>query len=61
MFEEWSIRIPLQVDEGNLSLQNVIDLITRAGFSVGIGEWRPEKGGEFGRFEVDTSVEITVR
>jgi len=61
MFEKWSVRIPLQVDEGNLSLQNVIDLITRAGFSVGIGEWRPEKGGEFGRFEVDTSVEIIVR
>jgi hypothetical protein len=28
-------------------------MIERAGFGVGIGEWRPEKDGDYGRFRVD--------
>ena len=55
MFEEWRVKITAQVDTAALSQQDIINLVNRAGFSVGIGEWRPEKGGEFGRFEFDTS------
>lgn len=54
-FAEWRVQVELEYDADTLTLQDVVNLIDRAGFSVGIGEWRPEKDGEFGRFEVDNS------
>lgn len=52
-FAEWGATITVTFDAGMLTSGDIINLVNRAGFSVGIGEWRPEKGGEFGRFEVD--------
>jgi len=52
-FADWSVNIVIQIDSDLLNEQDVINLVNRAGFSVGIGEWRPEKGGENGRFELD--------
>jgi hypothetical protein len=42
-----------------LQRDDVLALVDRAGFGVGICEWRPEKGGEFGRFEIDQNVPVT--
>ncbi len=56
-YYDWSTTIVFQLDRELLQLEDLLALIDRAGFGVGICEWRPEKGGEFGRFEVDyTSV-----
>jgi len=52
-FGRWTVRIELRYDAELLTVQDVVNLIDRAGFSVGIGEWRPEKNGEYGTFEVD--------
>jgi len=52
-FEEWGAEISFDYDADLLTIQDVINLTNRAGFSVGIGEWRPEKNGEHGTFEVD--------
>lgn len=57
-FREWSCRIDLEIDAELLQKEDVLSLVNRAGFGVGICEWRPEKGGEFGRFEVDPSVPV---
>ena len=54
-FGKWSAVITATVDFDNLQEQDLVNLINRAGFGVGIGEWRPEKGGEYGRYELDTS------
>lgn len=54
-FSEWSANIEMHFDSDLLSENDVLNLVDRAGFSVGIGEWRPEKNGEFGTFEVDRS------
>jgi hypothetical protein len=52
-WHEWETTVTFTVDRELLSDQDLINLVNRAGFSIGIGEWRPEKDGEFGRFEVD--------
>lgn len=54
-FAVWRVNIVCEVDSSLLTAEDIVNLVNRAGFSVGIGEWRPEKGGEFGRFEVDNS------
>lgn len=54
-FDSWSVVIELEVDCDILQESHVLNLTNRAGFGVGLCEWRPEKGGEYGRFEVDGS------
>jgi hypothetical protein len=58
-FKQWRAKITAQIDPELLKVEDIVNLINRAGFSVGIGEWRPEKGGEYGRFELDTSEPVT--
>jgi len=58
--EGWAANIDIEFDSELLTEQDVITLVDRAGFGVGIGEGRPEVGRDFGRFKVDTSAEITV-
>lgn len=58
-FKEWACLIEMEVDAELLQADSVLALVSRAGFGVGICEWRPEKGGEYGRFEIDQSVPVT--
>ena len=58
-FRNWSVTITFEFDAELLTQHDLVNLVNRAGFGVGIGEWRPEKGGEFGRFEiVDTAAAL---
>jgi len=57
-FDTWSVKITVQLDTELITIEDVIKLTNRAGFSIGIGEWRPEKGGEYGRFQVDITKPI---
>lgn len=51
-FKDWRVKLSITFDEGILSKEQVINLLNRAGFGVGVGEWRPECDGNFGRFAV---------
>ena len=53
-FDEWKVNLTFQYDADLLQPGDIINLLNRAGFGVGVGEWRPEKGGDFGRFRVVT-------
>jgi hypothetical protein len=53
-FEDWSARLTIQFQE-SIPVQTIADLLNRAG-SVGVGEWRPEKDGTFGTFEVTRNI-----
>ena len=35
-----------------ITLDQVLNLFNHGGFSVGVGDWRPEKNGQHGRFKV---------
>lgn len=54
-FSEWEIDIIIDYDADLLKADDIVNLINRAGFGVGIGEWRPEKGGDWGRYQVKPS------
>jgi hypothetical protein len=40
-------------ESGSMTLEQIINCINAGGYSTGIGEWRPEKDGIFGRFHVE--------
>lgn len=48
----WGLRVPLIYNAEWLSEESVIALVEEAGYSVGIGCWRPDRKGTFGRFRV---------
>jgi hypothetical protein len=51
-FTEWSVTLPITYNTAVLSPEQIVNLFNLAGFGVGVGEWRPEKDGSYGRFHV---------
>lgn len=58
-FRNWKCQISATIDSELLRPDDVLKLVERAGFGVGLLEMRPEKEGEFGRFEIDPKVKFT--
>ncbi len=50
---KWCVRVPLEIDTAILSVHQVREALALAGRIKGIGDYRPEKGGGFGRFKVE--------
>jgi hypothetical protein len=48
----WSATLKVRYNANVISLDQVVSLFNLAG-DVGIGEWRPEKDGDFGTFHVE--------
>lgn len=57
-FEPWAVRVRVEINSAVISAEQVVNLFSLAGFAVGIGEWRPERDGGYGRFRVATSAEL---
>lgn len=51
MFEEWKVLLRIQYMPHLIDMTSVIALVD-AGGGNGVGEWRPEKSGSFGTYEV---------
>lgn len=51
-FSPWSVELTLSYNRDALSPEQIINLFNLAGFGVGVGEWRPERDGSYGRFHV---------
>ena len=54
-FDKWSVDLRIQYDMDLLQLDDIVNLLNRAGFGVGVGDWRVEKNGDYGRFKVTTT------
>lgn len=54
-FPEWYAIVELKYNTALYSLEQIINFLNVGGFSVGIGEWRPEKGGHYGSFHIETA------
>lgn len=59
-FTEWRTTLDIQFVPSSISLPSVLALIDAGGMTVGVGEWRPEKSGNFGRFQIDPDREVQV-
>jgi hypothetical protein len=57
-FDNWGAKFNLLLNDDLLSVENVHQLLTEAGMSYGIGDFRPEKRGPFGTFRVVSFMEL---
>lgn len=53
-FPNWKMKAMLTYnDNGVYSLEHIINAINLGGFMCGIGEWRPERDGQYGMYHVE--------
>jgi hypothetical protein len=56
-FDKWTMTINIVYNANAISADQVVNLLNVAGFAIGIGAWRPQKGGNNGMFHVSTGKE----
>lgn len=56
-FVDWKIPAEIKFNSSVISAEQIANLLNTAGFAIGIGEWRPEKNGQYGRFHVGGETE----
>ena len=59
-FTSWKTTLTVTYPIASLTRESVLSLVDAGGMGCGVGEWRPEKGGEFGTYCVDPDVEVEV-
>lgn len=57
-FFPWKATLHVLYVASMITQGSVVSLINAGGIGVGVGEWRPERNGDFGRFQIDTTKEI---
>ena len=52
-FRNWSANLTISYNaNGQYSLDNLVNMINAGGYICGIGEWRPERDGQYGMYHV---------
>ena len=52
-FNNWSADLVISYNaNGPYSLETIINILNAGGYTNGVGEWRPEKDGQYGTFHV---------
>jgi len=59
-FTEWSAQLVVTYVTSMLTRDSLLSLIDAGGMGVGVGEWRPEKSGDFGTYQIDETRDIEV-
>lgn len=59
-FPEWSTVLTVIYVQAALTRDSVLSLVDAGGLGVGVGEWRPEKNGDFGTYKVDPTRDVEV-
>lgn len=59
-FFPWRCDLKVTFFSSVITQESVLSLIDAGGLAVGIGDWRPERDGTFGTFQVDPDRAVTV-
>lgn len=59
-FRDWSARLEVTYVTSSLSRESVLSLIDAGGMGVGVGEWRPERKGDFGTYTIDETRTVDI-
>lgn len=59
-FQEWSTTLEITYATGSLTRNSLLSLIDAGGMGVGVGEWRPERDGDFGTYRIDPTRQVEV-
>jgi|tagenome__1003787_1003787.scaffolds.fasta_scaffold20333843_2 hypothetical protein len=57
-FDDWRATLDVTYVRSALDSDSVLSLISAGGLAIGVGEWRPEKDGQFGTYRLDNTREI---
>ena len=57
-FWPWWVVVEIRHNANVLSAEQITNMMNTAGFGVGVGEWRPERDGQFGCFHVATAEDM---
>lgn len=52
-FREWRVELDVTYVKSSLTRDSLLSLIDAGGMGIGVGEWRPERRGEFGTYRID--------
>lgn len=53
IWNTWTMRLSLEIDTAIITPEHVLESLNLAGRIIGVGDFRPEKGGGFGRFRAE--------
>lgn len=53
-FNDWSCELIIKFDESLISPDRIVALLKKAGLQDGVGDFRPQRGGLYGMYEVKT-------
>lgn len=59
-FPEWSTTLTVTYVKSSLTRDSILSLIDAGGLGTGVGEWRPEKDGDFGTYRIDPTRNVEV-
>ena len=51
-YPKWKATLNIEYNAGIISSEQVVQMVRAAGYGVGVGDWRPEKSGVYGRFDI---------
>jgi len=57
-FFPWFTTLSIAHNANVMSAEQILNMLNTSGFGVGVGEWRPEKDGQYGRFHVANEKEM---
>jgi hypothetical protein len=57
-FPEWSATLEVVYVTASITQGSVLSLIDAGGLGVGVGEWRPERDGPYGTYQIDRAREV---